>query len=258
VFVLLALVGLVAPAAGAAERIPVALKSPDCRGVAARTATPVGISRCSGVRPGAFFTTSVGGCSFNFAFKGSDGARYIGTAGHCLLENEGEKRWAVGRGLVVRDGDDRKVGRTVYAILKDSQNKDFGLIRLSPHIRPAASMCHFGGPTRLDTSHLATPQILEHYGQGLGVSILTPARTSVAPNTLDEDAVIAVGAAAFGDSGSGATRQGRALGVIVAVGAGIDGTGSAGDVFVTRLQPQLARAQRVLGIKLTLATAPRR
>jgi hypothetical protein len=199
--------------------------------------------------------TPVGGCSWNFLFKGSDGYRYMGTAGHCLLESNGEKRWALGKGPVVRDNNNHRVGRGAYTILRN--NYDFALVRLDRSVKASASMCHFGGPTGLDTAHMGGPVVLEHYGNGIGVSALTPARTSTALNTLDKKSVVGQGAIAFGDSGSGITRAGKALGVIVAVGYQIGGSPLVGDMFVTRIDAQLPRAQKVLGIRLTLQTAKR-
>src|SRR5919108_682488 len=81
------------------------------------------------------------------------------------------------------------------------------------------------------------------------------ARTSVAMNPSDPDYVTATGLAAFGDSGSGATVGGKALGVLVSIGIS---SASIGNVFITRLPPQVARAERMLGTQLTLQTAPRR
>lgn len=240
----------VAPSGAFAGRQLVADPDP-CRLIAANTASPVGVGGCSGVRPGAFFTSPVGGCSFNFLFKGSDGHRYIGTAGHCLVSDGQEKEWAPGKGPIINAGGEA-VGRAAYGILKG--NRDFGLIRLYRATNASAQMCHFGGPTALDTARLSTPVLLEHYGNGLAVSSVTPARTSLAMNTNDPDVVTAVGLAAFGDSGSGATRSGKALGVLVAIGLS---SADVGNVFITRLPPQVAQAQRVLGTTLTLQTAPR-
>jgi hypothetical protein len=145
------------------------------------------------------------------------------------------------------------VGRAAYAIHKGS--KDFGVIRLNRDTRASAQVCHFGGPTGLDTSRSATPVLIEHYGNGVGVSAIAPARTSLALNTRDPDVVTAIGLAALGDSGSGAMRAGKALGVLVAIGLS---SSEVGDIFITRLPPQIAQAQRVLGIRLALQTAPRR
>jgi hypothetical protein len=97
--------------------------------------------------------------------------------------------------------------------------------------------------------------LIEHYGNGVGVSAIAPARTSLALNTRDPDVVTAIGLAALGDSGSGAMRAGKALGVLVAIGLS---SSEVGDIFITRLPPQIAQAQRVLGIRLALQTAPRR
>ena len=68
---------------------------------------PVGTGDCPGVRPGAVLTVGKtfanggAGCTFAFMFRGSDGGRYMATAGHCVLENAhygDEHRWAVGAG----------------------------------------------------------------------------------------------------------------------------------------------------------------
>lgn len=223
-----------------------------CHPIAARTASPIGTGACSGVRPGAFFTSPIGGCSFNFLFNGSDGRRYIGTAGHCLVAEGKESKWAPGTGPAIKV-EGKTVGHAAYGILKGE--RDFGLIRLNDGVKASPQMCHFGGPTAMDTGRISGPVVLEHYGNGVVVSSLAPARTSIAMNTNDPDVVTAIGLATFGDSGSGITRAGKALGVVVAIGIN---TATVGDIFITRLPPQVARAQQVLGTTLRLQTAPRR
>jgi hypothetical protein len=250
--VLLALAPVFPQANALAAPTPVAKSGTDsCRLIAVNTATPIGVGGCSGVRPGAFFSSPIGGCSFNFLFKGSDGHRYIGTAGHCLVADGREQKWSLGKGPVISAGG-RTVGRGAYGILKG--NRDFGLIRLDRNVKASAQMCHFGGPTGIDTARMTSPVLLEHYGNGVAISSVLPARTSIAMDTRDPDVVSALGVALFGDSGSGTTRGGRALGVLVSIGAG---TGSLGNIFITRLAPQIALAQRALGTTLTLQTAPR-
>jgi len=216
-----------------------------------RTAFPVGFGGCPGVRPGAYFESPVTGCTFNFLFRGRDGSRYIGSAGHCLLSDEGAATWSVGSGPVIRTGEGVAVGRGVYAIQDD--DRDFSLIRLEPGVKASPQMCHFGGPTAIDDEHASGPVALEHYGQGVGVSTLTPGRTAVAVDTRGEDVVAALGVATYGDSGSGVTRGGRALGVLVALNFGT----AAGNLLITRLAPQLAEAEREVGTELVLMTAPR-
>lgn len=88
-------------------------------------AAPVGTTPCPGVRPGAIVTSDVGQCSFNFLFQGSDGVRYIGTAGHCILGESplggdvGEEAWAPGDGPEARDAAGARIGEFAYAILQD-------------------------------------------------------------------------------------------------------------------------------------------
>ena len=76
----------------------------------------------------------------------------------------------------------------------------------------------------------------------------------------DPDHVFANGVAVPGDSGSGViSDDGRAVGVLVTVGVhtGSIGTGGvdAGLVGITRIAPQEARAEQVLGTTLNLQTA---
>jgi hypothetical protein len=240
---------LVAPSAAAGPaRIPV--RQDHCRLPAARTATPIGTGACPGVRPGAFFRSPVAGCSFNFLFKGSDGARYIGTAGHCLLSSGGQKRWRLGTGPVITDSAGRTVGRGAFAILEG--DRDFALIRLNRGVPASAQMCHFGGPVGIDRTYRRAPMTLEHYGNAIAVSGAVPARTALVLDTTDPNITSAIGAAAFGDSGSGATLNGRAFGVVVALGLSNEGY-----IFITRIPPQLEIAEEALRIKLTLQTARR-
>lgn len=237
-----------------------------CKLIPVPTAAPVGTGVCPSVQPGAIMRSDKGQCTFNFLFMGSDSRRYIGTAGHCILGNDqiggdvGEFTWAPGTGPEARDGADNRVGEFAYAVLQDP--KDFALIRLDDGVPASGQMCHFGGPTGMNTS---TPPlglvVLHHYGNGVGVGTVLPARSAVAFGMPDPDHVFAQGAAVPGDSGSGAiSSDGRAVGVLVTVGvhASSIGTGGldAGVVGITRLAPQVTRAEQVLGIALPLQTAP--
>jgi hypothetical protein len=227
--------------------------------------TPVGVSRCPGVRPGARVESKAGFCTLNFLFRSPEGQRYMGTAGHCILGmtepppgQNSELTWAPGTGPEARDGDGARIGEFVYAVLEDP--KDFALIRLDPGVEASPEMCHFGGPTGLNADE--TPDIveLEYYGLGVGVGTVLPARSAVAAGLPDPDHVYAFGAALPGDSGSGViSSDGRAVGVLVSVGVhglgiyedGID----FGTIGITRLGPQLTRAQEKLGASIELVTA---
>jgi hypothetical protein len=228
--------------------------------VAPAQARPIGIGPCPGVRPGAAVLSDLGQCTFNFLFTGSDGQRYIGTAGHCILDG-GEESWAPGTGPEARDGSGERIGEFAYAIL-DSP-KDFALIRLDPGVDADPAICHFGGPTEVNDGNPGPmpPTLLHHFGAGLAVGDVLPGRSAVAAGMPDPDHVFANGVVIFGDSGSGViSADGGAVGVVVTVGAhaGSIGTGGvhAGTVGITRLPPQVSQAEQVLGIALALETAP--
>jgi hypothetical protein len=232
------------------------------------TATPVGAAEtCPGVRPGGIVTSDVGQCTLNFLFQGSDGNRYIGTAGHCVLEapaiggQAGEHSWARGSGPEARDADGNRIGEWAYAILEDP--KDFSLIRIDPGVASSPQLCHFGGPTGInsDTPGLDEPTVLEIFGNGIGVGTVVPARSMLALGMPDADHVYAQGVVVPGDSGSAViSDDGRAIGVADTTGIHSSSIGTsgldAGEVGITRLAPQLERARSVLGIGLDLLTAP--
>ena len=239
----------------------------ECDLIEVPAAAPVGTGTCPGVRPGAIVQSDTGQCTFNFLFNGSDGRRYIGTAGHCILGDSpvggdvGEQTWGVGAGPEARDGNGQRIGEFAYAILQDP--KDFALIRIDAGVASNPQMCHFGGPTGInsDTPGLDAPTVLQIFGNGVGIGTVLPARSMVALGMPDPDHVFAEGLVLPGDSGSGVTSaDGRAVGVAVTTGlhTGSFGTSGidAGEVGITRLAPQVARAQSVLGTSLTLLTAP--
>ena len=238
-----------------------------CSLIPVPAAAPLGTGTCPGVRPGAIVRSDVGQCTLNFLFQGSDGSRYIGTAGHCILGTSpfggdaGEIVWATGMAPVARDGSGNRIGEFAYAILQDP--KDFSLIRLDPQVQASAGMCHFGGPTAVndDQPGLTEPVVLNWFGNGVGVGAVLPARSAVAAGMPSPDHVFAQGAAAPGDSGSGViSSDGRAVGVLVTVGVHTASIGSggldAGLIGITRLTPQVERAKQVLGVDLVLQLAP--
>lgn len=235
-----------------------------CELIEVPAATPLGSGACPGVRPGAVVESDNRQCTFNFLFQGSDGHRYIGTAGHCILGEDplggdaGEQAWGPGAGPEARDGDGNRIGEFAYAILQDP--KDFAVIRLDLGVAANPQMCHFGGPTGVNDDRGSAPVLLHHFGQGVGVGTVLPARSALAAGMPDPDHVYAAGAVVPGDSGSGIiSADGRAVGVIVTTGlhtgsfetSGLD----AGTMGVTRLAPQVARAEEVLGVGLDLQEA---
>ncbi|MGH7859251.1 MAG: hypothetical protein ACREQY_18145 [Candidatus Binatia bacterium] len=232
---------------------------------------PVGTAPCPGVRPGALIETSKGLCSMNFVFHDGSGRRYVGTAGHCILgesplggEDVGEfSNEDIPGDREARDGEGNRIGDFVYAILTDDGEvtRDFSLVRLDTGAGSDPAMCHFGGPTGINADTTTSPVLLQQFGNGLLIGSVLPARTHVALSMTDPDEALALGVAVPGDSGSGVIdeAEGRAVGVLVAGGVAVGVGGPAlvelGDVFITRIAPQLALAEAKLGLDLTLETA---
>lgn len=247
---------LVPSLGGAADS---SLEGEPCRLIGVPAADPVGTGPCSGVRPGALVQTPLGSCTLNFLFAGSDGQRYIGTAGHCILDDEEERSWGAGLGPAAMDASGDRIGEFAYAVLDDP--KDFALIRLDAGVPADPQMCHFGGPTGLNRDAPTEPVVLNHYGRGVVVGDVVPGRTALAATGMpSRDTVEAIGAVVPGDSGSGiVSDDGRAVGVVVTVGVSVGIAGGqpvVGDVGVTRIGPQKDRAEAVLDIDLNLRTAP--
>jgi hypothetical protein len=77
------------------------------------------------------------------------------------------------------------------------------LIRLDDGVRADNGMCRFGGPNGVNTDQSGSPVVLNHFGNGLGVGSVLPARSALALGTPNADHVFAQGVAVPGDSGSG-------------------------------------------------------
>jgi hypothetical protein len=245
---------LVAPLPAHAAEDTLELGGRECSLIEVPTQAPAfGAGRCPGVRPGALVETRLGFCTMNFLWKDRDGRRYIGTAGHCILERDDERKWR--RGPVAKDGEGRAIGRFRYARL--GGEKDFAVIRLYSGTDVNPSMCHFGGPTYTEGRRIGAPVSLQHYGQGLVFGDVLPARTFYANHMRDRDHVFATGTVLPGDSGGPVTLRGPdgAVGLAVTLGAHVD-EDDLGLVGVTRLPPQVDRAEDVIDERLRLRTAP--
>jgi hypothetical protein len=258
----LAVLTVAGPSASAG--VPFDAAGCEARMAAGPSAPPIGTGPCDGVRPGAYVHTKEGGCTLNFVFNAKEGSRtirYVGTAGHCILPAEGEVSWDANQGPKAYDGagdDKKKIGEFVYAVVRSDEDtvlsafRDFALIRLDAGIESRVSMCHFGGPTGMNND-IHDETIPGHFfGQGLGFGSTVPARTLLVRGLRDPDVAGAAGPMIYGDSGAGViSEDGRAIGVIVQF---IDEPGP--DLIgITRLRPQVSRAEHVLGVDLTLLTA---
>lgn len=237
-----------------------------------RTATPVGVTGCPGVRPGAYIIvpSQGAGCTAGFVFTDSYKRWYITTAGHCVFPGDpvtgqggsGRKVWPEGYGPVVTDGSGKPFGRFVFAALDDVY--DIGVILISKGITPKASVCHFGGPTSVTNSRTSDIVGIEHYGNGIAVGDILPARSGVAIGMEDPYMVYGNMPSIMGDSGGPVVtaRTGKAVGYVTAIGVVIGGSGGAlglpygTPIWIHRLGPQMALAQKMLKRTLKLKTAP--
>lgn len=226
-------------------------------------ATPVGGGGANGVRPGSLVESPSGFCTLNFLFRSRDGHRYIGTAGHCVIgtgsfsADAGERSWRARKGPIAKDAGGATIGRFVYAVLQGE--RDFSLIRLKRGVAASAQMRHFGGPTGVYTDRSRRPVTLNHYGLGIGIGNVAPARTMTALNTRDPDEIFGQGVVVPGDSGGPVilARDGRAVGLTVTTGLHAR-PGDFGPVGITRIDPQRDRAAQVLRTELKLQRAPLR
>lgn len=246
-----------------------------------KTAAPIGTGACAGVRPGAIVRSSVGSCTENYLFQGSDGRQYIGTAGHCIIEapesggDFPEQKWAPGTGPEATDSAGNRIGEWAYAVLRDSEEADFSLIRLDTDLQArgipvSAQMCSFGGPTGLNSDNPAAipPTTLNYYGDGILVGNVNvvdvptlPARSALALGMPSPKHVYAQGLVVPGDSGSAInSADGRAVGIVVTTGVHSNSVGTdgidAGTTGIIRLGPMVQRANGFTGTTFTLQTAP--
>jgi hypothetical protein len=229
-------------------------------------------------QPGdAISVTDGGGCTLGFLFKGSDGASYASTAGHCTLNTTipGDQRrtWPTGKGPVVAltgnpDGSSTAtgaIGRVVFAEFVQSPSQDdwydFSLIRLDRGVTPNPRVRGVGGPTYIDDQRTDSPTILYFYGQGDVFGTVQPQRQLVANTMHDPDHVYANGAAIFGDSGAPVVDgDGGAVGLILgaggnSIGVGVGSVDMGHDEAVNRilrLKPVLAQAAAALHLTLKL------
>lgn len=195
---------------------------------------------------------------------------FASTAGHCVLVDPSatEEVHGAGKGPVVHltqrgvDGAlvaGPRIGRVVYAgsvmpvLYPDDrlpELMDLALIELDPGVVSDPALCHFGGPVALREAPLIGPEDVHLYGNGNATGLnretgttLLPARSGPAV-PFQESAVSMAAATSGGDSGAPIVdAAGQALALV---------TGP----YQPRIAPMLSRAEQVLGVQLTLRTAP--
>ena len=221
-------------------------------------------------------------CTAGFLFRATSmraphrTSNFLTTAGHCLfvddkateevhLDGSGPPVTLTALSPTGAAVPGRHLGSVVYAAqtipvtFPDANLPDFfdlGVVQLDQDVVVNPALCHFGGPTGLRRGTFDTPEQLHFYGEG-NVSgfnretgrVLLPGRS--APGSTAAHPNVVAGAsfgtpAPFTGGDSGAPiidDQGRAV-------ASLSGP------YQPRLEMMIPRVEKVLGVKLTLLTAP--
>jgi hypothetical protein len=210
-----------------------------------------------------------GGCTLGFLFTGSDRASYMSTAGHCLLgAAETKKTFRTGAGPAATTPAGR-IGQVVFAenlptANEDQDYYDFALIRLDKGVRASAELPSFGAPRGRNDSLADAPALLRSYGQGTGVSAVSPERDLLATTLKRPGHVYAHGALIFGDSGAPVLdADGLAVGTVLGAGGMPLGVGigppdighDGAPNRIGRLKPVLDHASAALRLRLALVTS---
>ena len=198
-------------------------------------------------------------CTANFMFSGSDGDRYVGTAGHCYFGGgSGDEVFKRGKGRAVYGAGGQRIGEFAHAVVgADDPHGDYALIRLDPPVLASPRLCFTGGPTALDDGKpRGAPFAVHLVGAGLVVNTVSPARLGLVTALTDPAYGDLSAAGADGDSGAPVMdMQGVALGNMIGIGPDANGA-MAGIIQFPRLSARIPHAERRLGIRLTLLTAP--
>lgn len=219
----------------------------------ASASTPASIQ----VQPGMAIDVAGTGCTLAFLVRGSDHQLYGSTAGHCAPPTPT---------TVIRVSTvlGRPLGVIVYleswSIPGSNPTRDFALIRFDRGIEANPAVMTWGGPTGLLTGSVSSATTVNLYGQGLGVSAVTPARTGLMPASTDIEFEHVVIAASPGDSGAPVlTSGGLAIGSLIGFESGNPGIGTqngrtevAPGFLVMRLDSALGRASHKLHMALAL------
>lgn len=198
-------------------------------------------------------------CTLNFLWRGSDGHRYMGTAGHCAHKTDLGGRVASGSGSLI--------GRLAYEFWDTrSRGADFALVRLDRAVKASPQVQHWGGPTGLYLAMTDQPQILRMAGQAAGLSYIAPDRELLATAVTQPQEIRFLGPVSGNDSGAPVTTEtGLAVGWTVELADsevplrtspsnGVEVGGST----IVRIDPAVRLAEKALGIRLTLQKAPLR
>lgn len=224
-------------------------------------------------QPGDAIKVGEVGCTLGFLFSGSDGARYMTTAGHCSVVRGQRRTWSPGQGPVVSlagnaDGSSgaQRIGTVVFAELVPSadgdDDYDISVIRLDKTAAATAKVRGLGAPSGINDSRTDARTVVSLSGEGTGVGAVKPTRDLVAKTLKRPEFVYADGPAAPGDSGAPVLdSDGAAIGTLLGAGGNSVTAGTAGPpavghdgslIRIGRLRPVLGHAQKALRLTLRL------
>lgn len=225
---------------------------------------------CLVARPGISVTVHAedgpSNCLTNYLFVGSDGHRYLGTLGYCVLHSsdcdelvvlgipiclggeettaDGPVVYPKGKGLKVtlRGPTGARIGEVAYAVYEPgSSYNSFALIRLDKKVSATAAVRHWGGPTGVDRRITSAPEdvlVVSHVAQNEAVA------TYGFPDAESFRGVVPQPVFMLG--GPMLNARGEAVGIVT---SGADGA------YVERVDPVMRRAAGRLKITLRIATA---
>jgi hypothetical protein len=230
---------------------------------------PADAAGSDSVHPGDAITIAGAGCTVGFLLLGSDGQRYMTTAGHCVVDENTRLSWRPGRGPVVRAADGRRIGTIVFAedvdAVEADDEFDFALLRLDSATKASPDIRDLGAPSRINESTSNDPAVLRALGSQSAAGSARATRELLTKSLKRPEFVYADGALAPGDSGAPVVdANGDAVGTVLGaggnhVGVGLDGASLGHDGSINRigrLRPVLSHAEAELRLQLRLAPEP--
>lgn len=163
-----------APAAQArsdrGERGPVAplatcaYPSADASAAARAPVPPAGYAQCPKIRPGDYLFSKFGdasaSCVIGFLYRDRRGDTYFSTGADCVPPynfNAIVTTWAPGKGPAALDGrSGQRIGE--WAFRYDKAGVTMSLVRLDRGVAFDPQVCHYGGPTGLNTDVSTAPE----------------------------------------------------------------------------------------------------
>jgi hypothetical protein len=170
------------------------------------------------LQPGAYHETDAGSCTLNFAYSGSGGQTYLGTAAHCV-ERVGQR---------VRDIEGVEFGSVAFIGDESTTEWDFAFIQVDPEDVGRVSSAVKGHPAYPRGSTVPSETLtgdtiqLSGYGLGYGTTPTTQERRTAVMGFDDTELYTVTGPIHWGDSGGPLVhvRTGKALGIVSRLCAG--------------------------------------